>query len=170
VLRKPNVIKLHDEVHYRNCGLYCRLVQEQILRKMGIGIRVFIVNDDDSFQRLSLLKFQRLVRGDLNDRLEKLAGKRVRYVEVLLKIVNRNPKEILCIQYGFIHFDSKGLIDASKREEEVRLVLEALPSLPADVKCSKVILPSTYLLESNMRIDISGCLPQRSNPGLRMQY
>ena len=43
---------------------------------MGIGHRVFIVNDDDSLQRIPLAKYERLYQEDSQERLLQYAGQR----------------------------------------------------------------------------------------------
>ena len=48
---------------------------------MGIGIRVFLVDDDDSIKRLPLTRYERLARRDPKERLPQHAGKRVRFAE-----------------------------------------------------------------------------------------
>jgi hypothetical protein len=91
---------------------------------MGLGLRIFFVNDDDSLQRLSLAKFERLRRRDPGERLSQYAGKRVRYALVVLETVNRKPVEINLVQYSYLPFDSQGRIDAAEREKQASLAGE----------------------------------------------
>jgi len=97
---------------------------------MGLGLRIFIVNDDDSLKRLSVARYERLLRGDPRESLPQYAGKRIRYALVVLEVEQRKPVAINRIQYNFIFFDSEGRIDASEREKAARLALEMLPPLP----------------------------------------
>ena len=97
---------------------------------MGLGQRFFIVKDDDSLERLSVAKFERLRRRDPEEPLPQYAGKRIRYALVVLEVEQRKPVAINRIQYNFIFFDSEGRIDASEREKAARLALEMLPPLP----------------------------------------
>ncbi len=97
---------------------------------MGLGLRIFIVNDDASLERLSLARYERLLRGDPRESLPQYAGKRIRYALVVLEVEQRKPVAINRIQYNFIFFDSEGRIDASEREKAARLALEMLPPLP----------------------------------------
>ena len=97
---------------------------------MGLGLRIFLVNDDDSIQRLSVARYERLLRGDPRESLPQYAGKRMRYALVVLEVEQRKPVAINRIQYNFIFFDSEGRIDASEREKAARLALEMLPPLP----------------------------------------
>ncbi len=106
---------------------------------MGIGLRVFLVNDDDSIQRLSLARYERLRRGDPGERLPQYAGRRVRYAMVILEVADRKPLEILRIQYSFLDFDPEGRIDPVDREKEARLAMEMLPPLAKEQKRPHVV-------------------------------
>jgi len=96
---------------------------------MGMSLRVFIVNDDDSLQRIALAKYERLLDRDPRGRLSQYAGKRMRYALVFVDLENRQPEEILRVQYSYLYFDSEGLIKADHIEKEAKLALETLPSL-----------------------------------------
>ncbi|MBW1814987.1 MAG: hypothetical protein JRJ39_15355 [Deltaproteobacteria bacterium] len=50
--------------------------------------------------------------------------------ELVVDLLNREPVEILRVQYSYLYFDSEGLINPAYREEEVRLYLEIFPSEP----------------------------------------
>ena len=93
---------------------------------MGIGIRLFIVADDDSIKRFPLTHFERLIRGDPEERLLQHAGKRARFVEVALELEQRKPVEILRIQPFVLSFDLEGRIDQAEEEKERRLTAEVL--------------------------------------------
>ena len=97
---------------------------------MGIGIRIFVVNDDDSIKRLALARYDRLLERDPKERLPQYAGKRVRYALAVVDLVDREPVEILRIQYSYLSFDSEGCIDPVEGEREARLLLEILPPEP----------------------------------------
>ena len=97
---------------------------------MGIGIRIFVVNDDDSIKRLALARYDRLLERDPKERLTEYTGKRVRYALVVVDLVDREPAEILRIQYSYLSFDSEGRIDPAEGEREARLLLEILPPEP----------------------------------------
>jgi hypothetical protein len=106
---------------------------------MGIGLRIFIVNDDGTLKRLALARYERLVQGDTNERLVEYAGKRVRYALIAVDFVNRRPVGVLHTEYGVLHFDSKGHIDANEREKEGKLGVEMAPPLLPDSYPRKVI-------------------------------
>jgi len=45
---------------------------------MGISLRIFIVNDDDTLQRLPLARYDRLLERNPKESMPQYAGKRVR--------------------------------------------------------------------------------------------
>jgi len=106
---------------------------------MGIGIRVLLVDDDDSIKRLPLTRYERLVRRDPNEQLLQYAGKRVRFAEVAVKLEERKPVQILRAVYGILPFDSEGKIDAVEYEKEVRLGAEMMPPILADRRSPKIV-------------------------------
>ena len=97
---------------------------------MGISLRIFLVNDDDSIQRLALAQYDRLLERDPKERLPQYAGKSFRFALVVVDLVDRKPVEILRIQYSYLSFDSEGHVDPVEGEREARLLLEILPPEP----------------------------------------
>ena len=97
---------------------------------MGISLRIFLVNDDDSIQRLALSRYDRLLERDPKERLPQYAGERVRYALAVVDLVDREPVEILRIQYSYLSSDSEGRIDPAEGEREARLLLEIFPPEP----------------------------------------
>jgi len=58
---------------------------------MGIGLRIFFINDDESLQPLAAAKYNRLLRRDPKECLTRYAGKRVRYALVVVDLEIENP-------------------------------------------------------------------------------
>jgi hypothetical protein len=106
---------------------------------MGLGTRIFIVKDDDSLQRLSLKRYNRLIKGHPDEGLKQFAGKRIRYALIVLEMINRKPVEIIMTEYSFLAFDSKGRLDAGEREKAVRLVMDTLEPIAPEQKPDKII-------------------------------
>jgi len=96
---------------------------------MGVGLRIFIVNDDDSLERLSLKKYERLMQRAPDISFPQYAGKRVRYAEVTIEFENRKPVEILRMEYFIMHFDSKGRIDGTVRDDIMSLGVNLTPPI-----------------------------------------
>jgi len=106
---------------------------------MGLGTRIFIVKEDDSLQRLTLKRYNRLIRGHPDEGLMQYAGKRIRYALILIEMIDRKPVEILMTEYSFLAFDSKGRLDASEREKAARLAMDTLEPIAPEQKSGKVI-------------------------------
>ncbi|MGD9175224.1 MAG: hypothetical protein PVF29_13750 [Desulfobacterales bacterium] len=106
---------------------------------MGLGTRIFIVEEDDSLKRLSLKRYNRLIKGHPDKGLMQYAGKRIRYALIVLEMMNRKPVEILMTEYSFLTFDSKGRLDASEREKATRLVMDTLEPIVPEPKSGGVI-------------------------------
>jgi hypothetical protein len=106
---------------------------------MGLGSRIFIVNDDESLNRLSMAKFERLFRRNLDERLLSYAGKRVRYAHVVLEIENRKPKEVALIQCAYMYFDADGRIDWSSMEKEMQLGVQMVAPIPIGSESTNIV-------------------------------
>ena len=106
---------------------------------MGLGTRIFIVNDDDSLERLTLKRYNRLIKGYPDEGLMQYAGKKIRYALIVLEMINRKPAEILMTEYSFLAFGSKGRLDAGEREKAARLAMDTLEPIAAEPKSGKVI-------------------------------
>lgn len=99
---------------------------------MGISTRIFFINDDDTIEQFPLARFERLRRGDPEERLKQYAGKRVRYALVVLEVENRRPVEIIMVQHSYLPFDSEGRIDAGEMEKAAGLAVDIVPPLRSD--------------------------------------
>ena len=75
---------------------------------MGLSIRIFIVEDDDTIKRLPLARFERLLNRDPDERLSRYAGKRVRYALIVVELVKRKPIEIVKDEFAYLDFDEEG--------------------------------------------------------------
>jgi hypothetical protein len=106
---------------------------------MGLGLRIFIIHDDDSLKRLSVAKFERLRRRDLKESIPQYAGRRVRYALVVLEMENRRPVEIIMTEHSYLYFDSEGRIDTSEREKAATLAVNMVPPIPKERQIGEVI-------------------------------
>ena len=96
---------------------------------MGIGCRIFFVDEDESLQRISMVRLDRLVRYDPSESLRRYANKRVRCARVFLEVAGRQVLAIRNIDYFILHFDAKGRINKKEWEKGMRLGMELLPSI-----------------------------------------
>ena len=106
---------------------------------MGVSLRVFLVLDDDSLQRLPVSRFERLFQGHPKERLPQFSDNRVRYALTAVDLVNRKPVEILQIQYAYLTLDSEGRIDAAEREKEMRLGVNIVPPVDTEHESLNVV-------------------------------
>ena len=106
---------------------------------MGISLKIFIINCDDTLKKLPVSKYQRLLKNDPKERMPEHAGKRVRYVLVLVEYRNRSPIEIIQEQYSYLTFDLDGHLCSSERQKVHRLALEALSDFPIARKSNNII-------------------------------
>jgi len=93
---------------------------------MGLGTRIFIVNDNHTLKRMPLKRYHRLFRRYPEERFEEYAGKRIRYVLVVLELKSRKPVEILKIQYSYLSFDPEGHLREDEREKAARLTMRKI--------------------------------------------
>ncbi len=96
---------------------------------MGNGLRIFLIHDNNSLCRLSLARFERLLRRETKESLPQYAGKRIRYAIAILSLSGRKPLAINRIDYSILSFDAEGRIDISERERQTRLAIESMPPL-----------------------------------------
>ena len=106
---------------------------------MGIGCRVFLVDDNDSLQRISMVRLNRLLHFDRRESLQQYAGKRVRCAMAFVEVAGRQVLSIRNIDYFFLHFDAKGRINKKEWENGMRLGMDLLPSIPDEEYPKKVI-------------------------------
>ena len=95
---------------------------------MGLSSRLFLIDHDDSLQRLSVEKLSRLIRFDKGVTLPQYAGKRIRCAMAVLEVAGRQVQTIRHIDYFMLPFDDKGRVDKKEWTRGVRLALEMLPS------------------------------------------
>jgi len=93
---------------------------------MGLGMRIFIVKDDSSLERLPVGRYNRLLQRDSNERFLQYAGKRVRCAVIVVESFERIPVEIVKSQYSFLLFDSEGKLLMELDENESRVASDML--------------------------------------------
>jgi hypothetical protein len=87
---------------------------------MGLGMRIFIVKDDDSLERLPAGRYNRLLQRDSNERLLPYAGKRVRCAVIVVESFERIPLEPLIV------CKNKQVVDARHKFARKRYAREYL--------------------------------------------
>ena len=85
---------------------------------MGDTLRIIVVHSDDSLRRIPNTRFNRLKDGDPYERFPEYAGERVRCVEIIAHLHQRQPVTILRIIYPILTFDADGRLDRRRNDEE----------------------------------------------------
>ena len=106
---------------------------------MGITCRAFFVDDNDSLQRISMARLDRLLHFDRRESLQQYAGKRMRCAMVFLEVAGRQVQAIRNIDYFLLQFNYKGRIDKKEWEKRMRLGMELLPSILNEEHPKKLI-------------------------------
>jgi hypothetical protein len=99
---------------------------------MGLGIKVFFIEDDDSLKRIPLTKYERLMRGDPGMQFKEYAGQMIRYVLLVLEYENRKPVDVLRVEYSYVKFNADGKLDQQMFEEVKKLGTDMLPPVEKD--------------------------------------
>jgi transposase len=106
---------------------------------MGLSIRVFIVEDDNTIKRLPMIRFERLLNRDPNEKLSKYAGKRIRYALIVVELVNRRPIEIIKDEFAYLNFDDEGRLEVSEHEQAQSLAFDMLDFFSLEQQNKRVI-------------------------------
>jgi len=115
---------------------------------MGKGVRIFFVNEDETLRRISVAMFDRLLGGDPDICFQEYAGKRIRYVLIILESIKRMPVEIISIQYSVLTFDPSGRIDLGDLEKEMEIGFQMLrPSCPDSVSPNVIHAEDRFALK-----------------------
>ncbi len=90
---------------------------------MGLGIRVFFINPNDSFQRIPVARFERFYEPDSEEQFTEFAGQKVRCAFVIVETSNRKPVSVRRIDYMLIQLDRKGKLDTKEHHRHLHLIM-----------------------------------------------
>ena len=108
---------------------------------MGFGVRVFFVDEDDTYRRIPAARFSRIMDRDPKEVIPELKNQRIRYAELVVELENREPVAIVRFDYGFLQFDDEGLVDPSHMNDALQLVAEMM-SMPQLFNSSENVIPA----------------------------
>ena len=111
---------------------------------MGVSLRPFIIDDDDTVHKISYAVYKRLMAQDSSEQLKRYAGQRVRYALIAVEVKDRKPVDILHTEEGFFVFDSDGRLDLSSRKEEIKLIFDSLAPNTLNNSSSRVVDASNH--------------------------
>ena len=106
---------------------------------MGIGTRIFLIDENDSLHRISTSLYNRLTNPDSDECFTQYAGKRVRCAMIFLEVKGRIPLSVVRTEYYYLTFDSEGRIDSTEQERQQRLSSEIVPPIFEEQSPKKVV-------------------------------
>jgi hypothetical protein len=106
---------------------------------MATNLRVFLLDDDDRLHQISRACYERLIRGEPEERLAKFAGQRIRCAVVVVETTERKPIAVNRIVYSFLTLDGTGRLDILERERETQLAMDSIPPLHSQIDSPQVI-------------------------------
>ncbi len=105
----------------------------------GVGYQLFIIDDDDSIQRLSMARLDRLLQFDERETLPRYVGKRIRCALAVLDVAGRQVLTVRHIDYFFLPLDVEGRIDQGEWTQGVRLALEVMSTVLRETQSKQII-------------------------------
>ncbi len=93
---------------------------------MGTGFRVFLLDDNGALCRIPMARYERLTAPDSTERLPEYAGKKLRFVYVVLDLLHRISVAIKHIDYVMLSFDATGRVDRNDWDRAAALVGEMI--------------------------------------------
>lgn len=106
---------------------------------MGTGGRLFFINEDDTLRRIPLARYERLIAGNPVECFPEYKDKKVRNVLAFVEFYNREPFELIAIQYSILSFNEEGRIDVGDFEKGMKLGAEMLMPTESDPDYPNVV-------------------------------
>jgi len=110
---------------------------------MGVAMRVFLINEDDTFKRISMALYKRLTDQDPKATLPEYRNSRIRCAEIIVELENRVPVTVNRAIYSFLQFDAEGRIDKAYLEEVGRVIAEMMSAFSSFGEPDNVIHASS---------------------------
>ncbi|MBI9100470.1 MAG: hypothetical protein JEY91_18465 [Spirochaetaceae bacterium] len=89
---------------------------------MGIGIRSYIVKEDNNLVKVSSTKLEKMYRCENQASLPDYAGQNIKLVNVIIDNKNRKPYEIIKIECTYLRLNDKGQLDSKYLDDEMRCI------------------------------------------------
>ena len=110
---------------------------------MGRGFRVFFVDNDDGLLKVSFARWDRLNNRHPTECFPEYAGKRLRYVMVVLELEEKKPVYISYIDCGYVTFDAEGKVDQEDWERQLQLAANSIDLFGPEANEGNVINAQT---------------------------
>jgi len=117
---------------------------------MGISVRVFIFNNEN-IKQISYAKYKRLFHGDENESMPEYADQRIRAAVVFVESENRNPVDIIKIDYPYINIDKEGKFNQRERKEKMIDAMRMISIPTLDEPSPNIIDSSSHFAQKTYR-------------------
>ena len=89
---------------------------------MGVGIRVFFIDDDNLLIKIPTAQFVRLTQFNSKEKIPKFANRKIKCAIIVVETSSIRPIYIIHTDFLILHFDSNGSLDKNEEENQTRLV------------------------------------------------
>jgi hypothetical protein len=113
---------------------------------MGMGIRVFFIDNNDALIKVSYARWDRLHSDHPTECFPEYAGKKIRYIFVILDLEERKPVFINRIDCGYVTFDAAGKLDREEWAKHLLLAVESADLLGPEKTDDNVIMARAEFL------------------------
>jgi hypothetical protein len=110
---------------------------------MGRGFRVFFVDNNDNLLKVSFARWERLNNRHPTECFPEFAGKRLRYIMVVLDLEEKKPFYISYIDCGYVTFDAAGKVDQEEWERHLQLAANSFDPFGPEANEGNVINAQT---------------------------
>jgi hypothetical protein len=87
---------------------------------MGIGLRHYLLDADDTLYGIPNAAFDRLLRNPVRNRLPRFAGQRIRSAEISLAQMNGKPIAVERSSFSMLTFENNGALVSPLADRHVR--------------------------------------------------
>jgi len=84
---------------------------------MRKAVRFYVITDDGTIRRLARLAFEGIIMQHTPAPFPGLAGKRVRYAQLLVQLEQRKTVAVRRAYFGYLTFDNDGMFDPSEWDQ-----------------------------------------------------
>jgi hypothetical protein len=132
----------------------------------SVSVRFFIITDESEIFRVSINKFERLLKNTYEEKFKRFSGKRVRVAEIGVKLENRKPTDVIRAIYYYLHFNEKGILDKDRLRNDGIIVSTAGISPMFTQKAKDNIIDAQQEFAKRQR----RCLSSKLSPKLNLFF
>ena len=118
---------------------------------MGYSLRILFIDKDDNIKKIPLTRFDRIRARDPEEKLDEYKNSRIRYAEIVVELENRKPVFLARAVYGYLQFDSNGLLDEKILDDKWEIMCNILPLSSSSNDLSKIIYANDRFAEKRFK-------------------